>query len=107
MNPYVLIFVGVGGLAGVAFLSFELLVCRLYSAHHLDWLRDGSPALFGESGFKQTVARWTLQRKLFLSSPDWIDRVRRARFLLLLFRVSSVFVVLAIFGLPVVALLLS
>src|SRR5262245_18817625 len=109
MNSYVLVFGVVGLLIATAVISFELLVYRLYAEHQLDWLRLGAPPVLFDftREYGRVVARWTLQKDLIFNTPEWVRRDSRARILVLLFRLSFVFSVASVFGLPIVALLLS
>ena len=109
MNPYVLVWAGVGVLVGIAALSFELLVYRLFAEHHLDWLRLGAPTVFGDPSrdYKRWIARWTLQREVVFATPDWVRRDRLAALLLRIFRLSSLLSLVSVLGLPIGALLLS
>lgn len=111
MNPYELFF-GVlilTGITGVA--AYELLLCRLYTDHPVEWQRLGSPLsacnTSGFNFFSGTVARWRMSRGLLTSRPAWIGGDSVAQWLYFAFRWSAVSWVVGLFGFVVVALLLS
>ena len=111
MNPFALFFVAIFVLLATAVFSFEALLYRFRKEHYHDWLRAGSPTVAFEtpdvSTFSRYCARWGLQRRLFLSSPDWIMRDRVAHALLLIHRLTLAIGIVSLFGFPVIALLLS
>lgn len=108
MNLYFLVIPYFGLLGILSLVSFELLLYRWHNAHKMDWLRSGSPRLFFDSrNFGGVVARWSLGRKLILSTPGWVKSDRRGWLYLAVYRISTRLALASFFGLPILALLLS
>ena len=93
-------------------LSFNLLLKRLRDDHANDWELSGYPQgwfdfTFSEHPIRSMLASHRLFYAWLFSTPDWIRYDRYAWKLLAVFRVSSLVMVVCVFGIPLIALLLS
>src|SRR6185369_6202100 len=111
MNLYALFFAILLSCLIAAVVCFELLLCRLFTNHPMEWSRLGSPSnICDQSGFRfisGSVARWSMSRTMLVARPAWIKSDRVASVLYLMFRWSAIVNLTGFFGFVVVALLLS
>ena len=111
MNPYAAFFLLVILLALTSLVCFEVLLCRLWTNHPLDWARAGSPFTLCDYRLSRTlsgsISKWRLGYKWLLRKPHWLDRDPIARWVFVVFRWSAIIYLMGFLVFPIAALLLS
>ncbi len=111
MNPFAVFFGCLIGLLVIAVVSFELLLCRLYTDHRAEWVRLDSPFTSCNPGlvgfFSGSFARWRLSPQIFFKKPSWVRGDSIAKIIYEVLRWSTVLMLGGFLGFVVVALVLS
>jgi hypothetical protein len=99
-------------LAGISnAIFFDMLIRIEHDRHNLNWEKDGKPignfyVPAGGSLFRGSFSRYMLAREWFFRTPVWVNNDAKAQKILLMFRLSGVFLFLWLFS-PFLLILFS